>query len=86
MKAPILMQSIGWDGTPESEAETTPEGQERDVCRKMAKLLREAREGGCRVRRLPTQGWKPGAAYRFGVNWGAGRLTEFVLRRFNEDA
>ena len=82
MKALILMQTMGW---PASDAETTLEGQERDVRREMAKVLHEAREGGCRVRRLATPGWKPGVAHRFGVNAGAGGLTEFVLLRFDEE-
>lgn len=85
MKALILRQEMGWDGKPESESELTTEGQERDVRREMAKMLREAREDGCRVRRLPTPGWKPGVAHRFGVNAGAGGLTEFVLLRFDEE-
>ncbi len=86
MKALILRREIGWDGKPESEAETTLEGQERDVRREMARVLRDARDGGCRVRRLPTPGWKPGVAHRFGVNAGAGGLTEFVLLRISEGA
>lgn len=86
MKALILMQPMKWDGKPESEAETTTEGPERDVRREMARVLRDAREGGCRVRRLPTPGWKPGVAHRFGVNAGAGGLTEFVLVRYEEGA
>lgn len=86
MKALILRQEIGWDGKPESESELTTEGKERDVRREMARVLREAREGGCRVRKLPTPGWKPGVARRFGVNAGSGGLTEFVLVRYEEGA
>lgn len=86
MKELILKQVIGWDGKPESAAETTTEGDERDVRNEMARVLREAREGGCRVRKLPTPGWKPGVAHRFGVNAGAGGLTEFVLARYEEGA
>lgn len=85
MKALILRQEIRWDGKPDTEAETTLEGQERDVRRERARVLREAREGGCRVRRLPTPGWRPGVAHRFGVNAGAGGLTEFVLLRWDEE-
>lgn len=85
MKALILMQTMGWDGKPESEAETTTEGDEHEVRREMARVLREAREGGCRVRRLPTPGWRPGTARRWGVNAGAGGLTEFVLLRFESE-
>jgi hypothetical protein len=85
MKALILRQEIRWDGKPESAAETTLEGQEREVRREMARVLREAREGGCKVRRLPTPGWKPGTARRWGVNAGAGGLTEFVLLRFDQE-
>lgn len=84
MKALILRQEIGLSENPESEAETTLEGPERDVRRAMARVLRKAREGGCRVRRLPTWGWKPGMAHRFGINAGAGGLTEFVLVRYEE--
>lgn len=85
MKALILRQEIGWKGNPKSEAETTTEGDERDVRREMARVLREAREGGCSVRRLPTPGWKPGVAHRFGINAGAGGLTEFVLVRWDDE-
>ena len=86
MKALILKQDIGWNGKPEAAAETTMEGDERDVRCEMARVLRDAREGGCRVHRLPTPGWKPGTAHRFGVNAGAGGLTEFVLVRYGEGA
>ncbi|NUN50099.1 MAG: hypothetical protein HUU15_14820 [Candidatus Brocadiae bacterium] len=84
MKALILRQEVGWDGKPESEPETTTEGSERDVRCEMARVLRSARESGCSVCKLPTPGWKPGTARRWGVNAGAGGLTEFVLLRISE--
>jgi len=86
MKALILRQEIRGDGKPESESELTLEGQEREVRHEMARVLREARDGGCRVRRLATPGWTPGVAHRFGVNAGAGGLTEFVMVRYEEGA
>lgn len=85
MKALILRQAIGWDGKPRHEAETVFEGEEKAARHQMAEILNEARTGGAIFRRLPTPGWRPGTARRWGVNAGAGGLTEFVLLRFESE-